>query len=239
MMKYLLSALSVVLIFTACNRTPQTPALNREDILRTGKWKISSGTLTIKLPNGLDTTMNYLNFISACHLDDYIVFDSQMHAEVYSGSDKCNPGDPDYIPFVWQLLNNNTQIDLYNGFNCIYGAHDSIYAYNFDTLFNNASGTPPLVLDTIEGTLDTLIGFAPKTIIVLDTMWQLKIDTANVPNSNIFNAQISNFSQAAFTLNFSLISKYPDTTNLHMGPPHLSPIWRNDTFRYVVTYSNF
>jgi hypothetical protein len=238
MKKFLLVALSVVLVFSACQRTPKPQTPSRADIMRIGKWKLSSGTLTIKLPSGKDTVMNYLNFITPCHLDDYIVFDSQMHGEVYSGSDKCNPVDPDYIPFVWQLVDNDNALDLYNGFNSIYGIQDSISPYSFDTLFNNPSGTPPLVLDTVHGYFDTLAGYT-RVIVILDTMWVLHVDTLALGNTNIYNAQISNFSSTAFTLNFNLVSRYLDTTNGHEGLPHSMPVWRADTFRYVANYTNF
>lgn len=237
-MKYFLLALSVVVIFAACSRTPQTPSQSRADILRTGRWKVSAGTLSIKKPNGYDTGLNYLNFIPKCHQDDYIVFDSQMHGAVFSGPIKCDPSDADSIPFIWQLVANNGEMDLYNGFNCIYGVRDSILPLSFDTLVNNPSYYPPLVLDTIHGVNDTLIGYT-RSVVILDSLWKLKIDTAALPITNIYNAIISNFSSASFTLDFSLIYGYLDTTKGHMGLPHLPPIWRADTFKYSVTYSNF
>jgi hypothetical protein len=240
MKKYFLLALSLVLIFTACNKTPTPQTPGKADILRTGKWKISSGTFIIRLPNGLDTTLDYMKFMSKCHQDDYIVFDSGMNAAIYNGATKCNPSEADHIPFLWKLTNNDNYMDLYNGFTLLVGARDSIYPFGFDTLVNNASATPPLVLDTPVGghVFDTVFGYA-RVIVINDTTWQLHVDTANFLNTDIYNAQITNFSQTSFTLNYDILATYPDTTKLHMGLPHQMPIWRSDTFKYSVTYTNF
>jgi hypothetical protein len=238
MKKYFLLALSVVLIFTACNRTPKPQTPGKGDILRTGKWKISSGTFIVRLPNGNDTTLDYMKFMSNCHKDDYIIFDSGLNAQIYSGSNKCNAGDPDHMAFYWRLTHNDNYMDLYNGFTLVVGARDSIYPFSFDTIQNNSSFTPPLVLDTIHGYYDTVIGYT-RAIVILDSFWMLHVDTANFYNTDIYNAQISNFSQSSFTLNYSLISEYPDTTNLHMGLPHKMPVWRTDTFKYTVNFTNF
>ena len=229
MSKYFLLALPVLLIVAACNKTPTAPAPGVEAMLRTGKWKISGGTFTKRLPDGHghDTVLTYLNFIPDCHKDDYIVFDSQYHAAVYSGSNKCNASDADFIPFVWQLKNNNTRIDLYNGFNNLYSAIETIQPLRFDTI-----GQSPLVLDTLVGALDTP---AHGHYIVLDSMWDVHIDSLPTPQISIYNAEITNFSQRSFTLHFSVISTYPDTTNFH----GTWPLTRPDTMKYIVTYTNF
>ena len=73
MKKYLLLAVSLILIFAACNKKPGTPTATRESMLRSGKWKITSGTLTVRLSNGGDTVLNYMNWIPACRQDDYLV----------------------------------------------------------------------------------------------------------------------------------------------------------------------
>jgi hypothetical protein len=232
MTKYFLPATMAILILAACNKTPTPPAPGREDMLRTGKWKISSGTFTKRLPRGTDTVLTYLNFIPDCHKDDYIVFDSQMHAAVYSGTNKCNPSDADHIPFVWQLKNNGNNIDLYNGFNNLYSCVETIQSYYFDTTWLDASVGPPYKLDTLIGALDTP---AHGPNIVLDSLWAVHIDSMTTPQISIYNAAISNFSQSSFTLHFSVISTYPDSSNHHATIPVTKP----DTMKYIVTYSNF
>src|ERR1035438_5677028 len=119
-MRYFFLSVSALLLFAACSKNP-TMTATTQNILRTGKWQLSSGTVAVRKPNGLDTTLNYLLFIPTCYKDDYLVFDSLNYGQRYTGTNTCSPADPAYYTFSWQLQNNNTTINLYNGFNYIYG----------------------------------------------------------------------------------------------------------------------
>src|SRR4051812_30832409 len=131
-MKNLFTTLSVLLLLSACTQQRPTITPGREDMLRKGKWKVSSGKITFKLPSSKDTTVDYYNFIMpVCHQDDYIIFDSLYKAAIYAGATKCNPGEADFIPFKWRLINNGNNIDLYDGFNNIFGFTDSVQ-FSFD-----------------------------------------------------------------------------------------------------------
>ena len=231
MTKYILLAFSAIVLYTSCNKKPTAAAPDRESMLRTGKWKVTAGTFTRRLPIGSkDTTLNYLNFIPSCHKDDYIIFDSMMHAAVYSGTSKCNASDADHIPFVWQLKNNGNNIDLYNGYNNLYTAWIGILGVKFDTTFNDGT---TIVVDTLVGALDTP---AHGHYIVLDSIWQYAIiDTVGTPQISIYNAEITDFSQSSFKLHFNVISTYPNVRNGRWSNPLISP----DTLKYVVTYTNF
>jgi opacity protein-like surface antigen len=248
MKKYLLLAVSLILIFAACNKKPGTPTATRESMLRSGKWKITSGTLTVRLSNGGDTVLNYMNWIPACRQDDYLVFDSGYHGAIFSNSTKCNASDADSISFLWQFSNSFNNLSLYNGFDFFYGISDSVLAFRFDTLQQS-----PLVLDTLHGVLDTTAGYT-RVVIILDTIWKRQFDSVSLPVTAVYNAAVTNFSQSSFTLSYTLvlppITSYPDTTNHHTGwiidntttPPDTLdylPIYRADTFKYNVTYTNF
>ena len=243
--------LSAMLLFNACSKKKQAPGV--PDMLRTGKWKLASGTVMVRKPNGKDTTLNYLNFIPECYKDDYFSFNSATQGTKYNGTNMCNAGDPDSTVFSWTLMNNNTQISLYSGFNYIYGIVDTVQLYKFDTLSQS-----PLVYDTVLGALDTVA--PPKTVVELDTIRTLFF--SGVPAGmgptgfamggfNITNAQITNFSQGSFTLHFQEISYYTDSTNWHSAS-YLAPldptgvtnpdsfaVIRPDTFNYTLTFTNF
>ena len=238
---FILSFLFAIMVFTACNKKATPSAASMTDILRNGRWKVTSGTLSVKLPDGKDTMLNYLNWIPACHQGDYFVFHAPTTGAVFNAT-PCNPGDPDSVSFTWELTNNNTCLSINSSDHLYYSVQYTVLLpFGFDTL----SIGPPLVLDTIHGVYDTAAGYT-RSVIVLDTLWQLGFDTAAVPNTNIYNAPITNFSQSAFTLNFSLLSYYFDTTNHHTGmyidassdTIDYNPIVRPDTFKYTVTFSN-
>lgn len=237
MKKYFILALSVILVYTACNKKP-TQQPGRKDMLRAAKWKVSSGTVTMRLPDGRDTTLNYMNYIPVCHQDDYFDFNSDLYGAMFNGSNKCDAGEPDSITLSWRLSTDNNYISLYNSDHLYYGLHDSIEPYRFDTL--NFS---PLELDTLYGVNDTVEGYQ-RVLIVLDTIWTARFDSNGVANTDIYNAFITDFSASSFTVHFSHYSWYLDTTGHHTGwiingPDTMDykPIVRPDTFRYKITYT--
>ena len=233
-MKKILFLFTVIAIFTACNQSAPTISPDKESILRTGKWKLVSGTVTLKNPSGIDTTLNYMPFVPVCHLDDYIKFDSGGNASVFPGATKCESSDADSVNFNWRLLNNDNNMDILNVFNFFYLVYDSIVTpYYFDTI----SQSPILVLDTLSN----------NPVVVLDTIWRVKFDSAAIigplyyQGVNIYSADISNFSKSGFTLSFKWYTQYPDTTKWHEGgpPAYQPPIMRTDTLKYVLNYANF
>ncbi len=238
--------LSAILLFNACKKSKQNPSTS--DILRTGKWMLSSGTVTVRNPNGKDTVLNYLKFIPVCYADDYLVFDSLNYGRRYTGAVTCSPADPSYFAFSWELTSNNTRMNLYNGFDNIYGIVDTVQPFYNDTISNN----PYLVYDTIIGALDT--PYPPKIFLELDTIRKLVFSGVPAPNGNsISNADIVNISQSSFTLHFQMISYYNDSTKWHSATyllpldsgsdPSMNPdsfaVTRPDTFNYSLTYTNF
>jgi len=110
------------------------------------------------------------------------------------------------------------------------------------------SQSPILVLDTIHGINDTTAGYT-RVLPILDTIWNLKFDSTNVSNSDLYNAKITAFSQSSFTISFAIYGQqYPDSTNHGTGvfqdvvTPGVfydfNPVMRPDTFFYTVTYQN-
>src|ERR1700743_427865 len=110
--------LFVSVIFTRCSKT-LNPNPSTTDYLRTGRWKMSAATVMMKIPDGRDTTINYMSLMPACRLDDYITFDSLNRGFVHNGGVSCSAGDADSIGFVWSITNNNTVMSIYNGFTLI------------------------------------------------------------------------------------------------------------------------
>lgn len=233
-MKYFFLALSALVILASCNKEPKVTA-NRENLLRAKKWKLSGGTITVKKPNGKDTVLQYLTFLPDCYKDDYLKFDSMRYGTVFTSGTSCSAADPASHGFVWQLSNNDNSIDLYDGFNNIFAVNDTIQPYHFDTL----QQTPYLILDTIVKTTDTTPGFL-KSFIVLDTIRELRFTRVELPQFDIFKADITDFSASSFTINFTAKWVYPDSLNLHGGiPNNLPPIYREDTVKYKLTYTGF
>lgn len=122
MRRSLLLLLTLSAALFACNKTPD-PQVDVISQLRTGKWKINSGTVTMHNLNWIQKDQTYWPTLrKICLRDDYIIFDSSDRGVVYSNTTRCSPADVDSIAFVWQLKNNDKNIDLFN----IYKVVDSV-----------------------------------------------------------------------------------------------------------------
>jgi hypothetical protein len=204
-MKYFLLSLSAIIFFTACQKTPKD-TVSKENTLRSSKWKISSGTLTVKLPSGKDTSLSYLGLLPSCNQDDYLVFDSIYSGAVYGGSVKCSPSEPDYVRFTWQLLNNATVLSINNAVGLFYKEHMTINPPVADTVRPN-----PLIVDTLYNASYTVSPF----------------DTA------VINGALTNFTTNSFTISYSIPSTYLDTTEYHAYNPVLTSDTVNYSITYT------
>ena len=224
-MKYFFQTFLCILVLSACNKTPPAATPTVENMLRKGKWKMSSGTIHQKVPSGRDTSVSFNSLIPGCHADDYIVFDSGTHGRIYAGALVCSAADPEYIEFVWQLKNDNT-ISFYNCFSLLYG--DSIYVQQ------------PYHLDTIDKTIPSFhTSTLPDGTVIDDTLWDVMLKVKQFADINIYNAKITNFSQQEFTLNYTLLTTYEDTTHSHQGLPRFMPVPTADTLKYSIKFTNF
>jgi hypothetical protein len=232
-MKYFFLALSMLVLIASCNKDPQ-PTTSKENLLRAKKWKIKDGTMTVKQPNGKDTVLSYTSFIDSCYMDDYIKFDSNHFGSLFTGTVHCSPADPASRSFTWNLMPNETYIDLFNGFNTIFCVNTIILPYHFDTLEKS-----PLKLDTIVGTLDTIPGFT-KQFIVLDTVRELRYNQFRIPNFDLYGAEIRNLTSSSFKLKFSFKCTRLDSTGLRAGAPYNNPpATLPDTADYILNFESF
>ncbi len=196
MSKSLLLLLALFSILVACNKTPD-PQSDVTTNLRTGKWKIASGTVTMRAPNGVKADQPYYPYLrKTCMQDDYIIFDSANHGAVYSNSTHCSVADADSISFVWHLKNNDKNIDLFN----VYWMIDSI---SQQIALNSSS------------------------------IYVATYSNATSHEANIRDGKLSNVTASSFTLEYSLIGQYLDTT----GNP-ASPVAKPDTFEFHVNYTH-
>ncbi|HRO42747.1 MAG TPA: hypothetical protein PL009_07915 [Flavipsychrobacter sp.] len=113
-MRYLLAIVSLLILFTACNKKGET-TVTREDELRSGKWKMIAGTHRWDPAIGKDTTIHYYDSLPACKKDDYLIFANSFAGTQNSG-EKCDLSEPEAIDFRWYLENNGTKINFYNAF---------------------------------------------------------------------------------------------------------------------------
>ena len=228
-MKYFFSACFVITLLAACSKNT-VPSTNALAILTTGKWHVTGGSMSVRKPNGIDTVMNYTDWIPYCHRDDYIAFTTASMGFSYAGNITCNPSDPDSVSFIWSLNNAGNTI-TFQGFNFNYAARDTVYGpVYFDTLSKS-----PLVLDTV---LTAPAAHALGTVPVLDSTWHVKYDSVIVPGTASYNVVITDISSSSFTLNYTVLTTYNDSTGHHTGPTTDLPLnVYPDTILYSIIYT--
>lgn len=233
-MKYFFLFLSAVVVLAACTQEAPEVTPSTENLMRSKQWKLTGGTMTVKNPNGKDTSLPYTDYIEDCYKDDYLKFDSAHFGLMYSGGEKCDASDPEARNFTWRLYNNDKYIDLLDGFNRIFAVTQTIEPYRFETL-----SEAPLVLDTIIGRLDTIPGFL-KEFIVLDTVREVRFTPYKIEKYDLYGAELVDFTESSFKLKFSFKTRRLDSTNFHGGAPNNeAPIDVPDTTDYLLTYSAF
>ncbi|WP_133162646.1 hypothetical protein [Flavipsychrobacter stenotrophus] len=199
MRRSLLLLLALFSILIACNKTPD-PQLDVITMLRTGKWHITSGTVTMRGPNGVKAAQTYYPNLRKQYLrDDEIRFDSSGYAFVYNNSKRSDVGDPDSVGFNYVIKNNDANFDFFNAYKII----DSVA----QVIYPDAAGP---------------------------NGYSARYDTAVSHVKDIRNGKLSNVSETSFTIEYSLIGQYNDTTLTHWTTPILRP----DTFIFNVTYGH-
>lgn len=89
-------------VFQACKKSSSSSKSKTELITQT-TWKFSAATA-----NGNDAS----NYIDACQKDNIYTFVSTGTGNVDEGATKCDPGDPQTIPFNWNFASNETVLHL-------------------------------------------------------------------------------------------------------------------------------
>jgi hypothetical protein len=163
MKKLIVPFAATMVLFASCTKEV-TPNPNREAMLRSGKWKISTSMVTLRMPNGLKGTVDYGANRSACLVDNYLKFDSTNKGAVHNGGVSCSGFDADSIGFTWQLKNNGNNIDMLGCYTVIDSVKPSIYFDGTDNIYKVAYGTGPSYRSSIVN--GVLTGFSQSSFVL-------------------------------------------------------------------------
>ena len=102
-------------IFTQCKKekddeTPQS----KTDIITTGQWRIIAHTSSPGFDWNLDGTIetDLYNVYEPCEKDNYLIFKKDGTYEANEGATKCFSTDPQSEAGTWQLVDNETKINI-------------------------------------------------------------------------------------------------------------------------------
>lgn len=102
---------SFPLFFLQCNKEDPPPT-SAELLL--GNWGITADTWSPAYDlfgNGQKITDAYA-LMEACERDNIFIFKASNIGELNEGATKCDPTDPQTVPFTYLLKNNNTQLNI-------------------------------------------------------------------------------------------------------------------------------
>ncbi len=154
-MNRLLLFIGAALIFSACNKSVESPQSAEED-LRSGIWKRTSGRVTYKDPiTRGDSTVRYDLTQPKCWDDNSLKFMVNNQGTLDLGTTACTPSDPPTKAFTWHVTQDETHISLY-------GVQDYFPTDNVDaTIITRTLGFLTIKyqavhVDTLYHTFDTL-----------------------------------------------------------------------------------
>lgn len=142
MRKLIVPFVAILALFASCTKKVD-PNPNRDAMLRTGKWKITTSMVTLRLPNGQKGTIDYGAYRSTCLVDNYLKFDSTNKGAIHNGGVSCSGFDADSIGFIWQVKNNGVNIDILGCYTMIDSVKESIYLDAADNIYKVAYSTGP------------------------------------------------------------------------------------------------
>jgi hypothetical protein len=161
MNKALLGALFIVVAAMAsCSKLEDVKTA--EDTIR-GTWSRVSGRYWVRnhTTGGFDTTV-YYSLLPACIQDDALEFQESYKGLTHLGSNQCNAGDPEAVPFRWETTNAGTGIRIYDV--AEYFPHVS---GNVNASILNLTKATMTIRYTQE--TSTVVGTPPNSQIVRDT----------------------------------------------------------------------
>lgn len=108
-----LALLASLLTIGSCQKddSSSTPPKTKSEIIASSSWKYNdakidsdgNGTGDVVLPAGV---------VEACQTDNTILFTTNGSGTVDEGPTKCDPVDPQTLPFTWSFTSNETIINF-------------------------------------------------------------------------------------------------------------------------------
>ncbi len=109
-MIYLTVVACLFMLLPACEKNNTPKPKTKAELLVQASWKFKSASA-----NGADVS-NQVPPFDPCKKDNILTFTvtgtNSGTGVVAEGSTKCDPADPDSVPFTWSLTNNETTLNI-------------------------------------------------------------------------------------------------------------------------------
>lgn len=166
MNKLIYLTLSVLLLFSACDKDENSPnGLTKMDLITAQSWLVQSAILDPGIQMGGFSLTNVYTMVEACAKDDYFTFESTGIASLDQGTDVCDANLPQTISNNWEFNEEGTKLIFnpplqynLNGVGTLELSEVNLLEVSEATLVINFEYTEPF-LDTSQ---EVTITFKPK-----------------------------------------------------------------------------
>jgi hypothetical protein len=110
--QYLLRSVLLILLpffLLHCNKDEE-PKTTSELLI--GTWSLTAEVYTPTINFGSGPVTDYYPYYENCEKDNVIIFKANSEGEFNEGATKCDAADPQTVPFLWTLQNNNTKLSI-------------------------------------------------------------------------------------------------------------------------------
>lgn len=154
-----LTLLCCITLFVACSKSEPdsdtSPASNNTDnlsatgkLLVAGKWQLIASTANTQY-QGKDTTADLFAEMEDCEKDDFIQFVADGTVVRDENTNRC-AGNPQSATMTWKLMDNDTNIAIYDNNPDTLGLEVSSTEMKFAQIKPNSSGLSIHYLDTYK-----------------------------------------------------------------------------------------
>jgi hypothetical protein len=105
--------LAMILLVSAwgCNKNDGNKTPTKASLITASTWKYSSAGIDVD-GNGTSDLPLPADSVKACDTNNTLTFKSDGTGIVDEGPTKCNPANPQTIPFSWSLKNNDADLNF-------------------------------------------------------------------------------------------------------------------------------
>lgn len=148
-MKYFPLALASCFVLFSCKKdNNNSNQSTKTQLLTTGSWKYDSGGADLDHNGSIDLTLEFLNAVPSCLLDNIVTFKTDGSGVNDEGASKCDPSSPQTTSFNWNFVNNENAVNISgSGFAGASGQFQikelssTKFTFTKDTTFNNIPAT--------------------------------------------------------------------------------------------------
>jgi hypothetical protein len=110
-LKISLALLTCMVLSVSCSKKDKVEEMTKTAIITTSSWRYDTAGIDLN-GDGTGETAIPPGILESCDTDNIITFKSDKTGTVDEGATKCSSSDPQSVPFTWELINNENEINF-------------------------------------------------------------------------------------------------------------------------------